>query len=168
MAHEVEVLGQEHGKHVTGVAKPEAERTVDAAQLAALEQLVTDKIRVVIANDGLRSVPRMGRLLYRLADWGTPDEARRCASVLIATDAGLADYLAGFVNPMGSYSVGDRVQRHTWRNDPTSVQHFLDVDVSSLVPRCETILQEHPLWLTPRRQRSLETFIRAVRHPETM
>jgi len=166
VAHAVALMGQEYGKYTDHEpSKPEEDRTVSANHLSELEVLALRKIQNAASENRLHMAPDFGFLLYRWLDWGSEEEVKAYVSRLTGDDAGLCDYLAGFLQVTHSHGLTDRVSRRTWRVHFPSVQKFMECDALDLLPRCQKILKDAPDWLHDRRRLALETFIREITEP---
>ena len=166
VTRDVIILGQEHGKYgEREPSQPEERRTVAVSHLPELEAIALQKIRTAAQEQRLHAAPDFGYLLYRLAEWGSEDEAKVYVSQLIIDDIGLCDYLSGFLQVGYSHGFSDRVAKRTWRIHLASIQKFFGGDPSVLVPRCKTILRNAPSWLNQRRKLAMETFIKELKEP---
>jgi|Deesub1362A_J573_1020465.scaffolds.fasta_scaffold00027_176 predicted KAP-like P-loop ATPase len=167
IVREMTFLGIEHGKYTNKQPEePEEKRTVSAEHLSQLETLVLQKIRDAAKENTLQKTPELGRVLYRFSDLGTEEEVKEYVSGLIKNDEGLCDYLAGFLWKSHSHTLGDRVERRTWRISVDFVQKFIDGDAANLLPRCQKLLKDQPNWLKDRRKIAIETFIQEITNPE--
>jgi predicted KAP-like P-loop ATPase len=166
LAHDVMMLGQEHGKHgEKEPTQPEEKRTVAEIHLGELEDLALQKLRSLARGKRLHLSPDFTSLLYRMTDWGEEEEAKDYVSDLISNDDGLCDYLAAFLQVTHSHGMSDRVAKRTWRVPVASVREFLKKDPAGLIPRCKKILKEAPAWLDDRKRQALETFIQEIEEP---
>ena len=144
LVHHVFRFHQEHGRNM--------ERTVEAEHLDVLKGLVIERLRNAAQDRSLRSVPNLGFVLYRYADWTSEQEVKTYVAGLVKDDEGLCDYLTGF-----------------WSEEyglkPTDIEHFLEDRTVILLPRCKQIIADLPEWLTGRYRKALESFINAVESP---
>lgn len=135
---------QEHGRNM--------ERTVEAAHLDILKRRAIERLRNVMQDGSLRSVPNLGFVLCRYADWTSEQEVKTYVAGLVKDDEGLCDYLTGFW--LEEYGL-----------KPTDIEHFLEDRTVTLLPRCKQIIADSPKWLTGRYRKALESFINAVESP---
>ena len=144
LVHRVFRFGQEHGTNT--------ERTMKTEHLNALKRLAVERLRNAAQDGSLRSVPTLGFVLYRYADWTSEQEVKTYVAGLIEDDEGLCDYLTGFL--WEGYGL-----------KPTDVGRFLEDEPVILFPRCRQIIADLPEWLTDRHRRALESFVKAVESP---
>ena len=123
LVHHVFRFDQEHGRNM--------ERTVEAEHLDVLKGLVIERLRNAAQERSLRSVPNLGFVLYRYADWTSEQEVKTYVAELVNDDEGLCDYLTGF-----------------WSEEyglkPTDIEHFLEDGTVILLPRCKQIIADSP------------------------
>lgn len=144
LIHHVFRFSQEHGTNT--------ERTVAVAHLDALKRHAIERLRNAAQDGSLRSVPNLGFVLYRYADWTSEQEVKMYVARLLKDDEGLCDYLTGF-----------------WSEEyglkPTDIEHFLEDQTVILLPRCKQIISDSPEWLTDIHRRALESFVNALESP---
>lgn len=152
-------LGQQHGKYGADSRPPE-EQLVGREHLEILEGIALKKIKEAAEKGELLRAPYLARILYRWRDWEAEEAPKTWIrqSKLLDSDEGLADLLAGFLSRSFAQAESDRVPRVRWRLDPRIIEPFLDL--SAIVPRCRSLLEDNPEWLTGRRKIALETFLR--------
>jgi len=159
IVHQVAVLGQEHGKFgVKEPARPEEERTVSGEHLAELEQIALQRIEEAANASSLSAIPDLAYVLFHWRAWAGDQPVRQFVEELIASNEGLADFLAGFLQQTYAHTFGDRVSRSKWVIHIPSVEEL--AGVGPLKERAERILAEEPSWLTGRRRLALKVFLR--------
>ncbi len=125
------VLGQEHGKDAGSERPtPENERTVNADQLAVLEQITLEKIQAWAADGRLSQHRQLGSILY---SWRrlSPEDSEEVAGFvrdLIATTEGLIVFLTAFLGQSISQTVGDRVSKKEWRIETKNIADFTNIE----------------------------------------
>jgi predicted KAP-like P-loop ATPase len=157
IVHQIAVLGQEHGKFEGKPKWPEVERTVSGEDLAELERIALQRIEAAATASTLSAIPDLGYVLLHWPAWAGAQSVHQFVEELIASDEGLADFLAGFLQRTYLHVSGDRVSRGKWVIHIPSVEKL--ADLSCFKERAEGMLGEEPDWLTDRQRLALEVFL---------
>jgi len=162
-------LGREHGKYSEKESKDpleaEEERTISPDHLSRLEEIVLNKIRDSSRTGELRKAPDLGRILFLWSLLSSKDEVQDWVANLIKDDKGLCDFLVGFLWNGHSQGLDDRVGKLRWRILIQSMEKFLKVKASDLLPRCKKILEENPAWLDEKKRLALTTLQEEITNP---
>lgn len=96
---------------VKEAAKNDPEGCLTVAQAERLKTLALEIIRAAAADGGLLG-PNLAMYLYRLKEWGEPDEAVRYVEQLVSSQSGLLSLLRSFVTKVfstaGNYKTLDK------------------------------------------------------------
>ena len=138
--------------------KPEA-FLVSADHAAALKSEYVEKIRAAARDTKLVTSDRLGSILYRWLDWGSPEEVRGWVSNIASSPEGALIILRGLVQRGTTQSIGDKVARLTWRASLTELEKF--VDLPKFQVQIEKLGRSN---LNERDRNSLRAFERAIRH----
>jgi len=128
IVRQVTVLGQQHGKHTNNEPRPEGDRLLSSEHLQKLEELALVKIQEAKDDGHLLVTPELPSVLYRWKDWGDEKEVMAWVKDAIAPDAGLAKFLAHFIQSSYSQAFGDSVGRTKLRLDPKWLEPFVPSD----------------------------------------
>jgi len=143
-------------------SKPEGEQDRDSflvseEDVSELQRICVAKIQTAAGDGRLAKHRKLAYILYRWREWTSAEEVGMWAEKLIETDAGLLDFLGGFVQPVTSYGIGDYVAQTRWRIRLTDLENFVPIGV--LESRRSTLGMEG---LTDDQRRSVEAFDKAV------
>ncbi len=164
-AHLVGRLGQEHGKFVDRPPEvPEARRTVSSTHLAELEQIMVAKIGEAAQAGTLVNVPDLPYLLFHWRTWASTESVEQYVTQLLTSDEGLADFAAGFLEPLSAFTSRDYAKPNEWKTSIQSLERY--ADVGAIVQRAQRILYEQPAWLTDRRRTALQVLVRTAQGPQ--
>lgn len=160
----VMVLRREHGWDTGEPPHPAKEWTLAAEQAQTLTDLALIRLREGLRSGVLGNTPPPPFVLGRLIDWSADkDEARADVRAyvgqLIATDAGLARYCAGYLSSGHAWGSTDRVARRQYSIDVVALGEYLPIAVADLLPRIRNILDTSSMALEERQRRALETLV---------
>jgi predicted KAP-like P-loop ATPase len=94
---------------------------------ASLKTKYLEKIRAAAKDTTLVHSERLGSILYRWLDWGSPDEVRAWVANIASTPDGALVILRGLAQRGTTQGMDDRLGRVTWRVSLGELEKFLDL-----------------------------------------
>lgn len=136
IVEEISRLDGEQGRF-HGEPDPEEKWTVNKEQLEELEQLASSKIKDWAQEGRLQDNSKLTNVLYRWREWGDPREISQFIENTTKTDEGLVNLIALFLVKVYTNTMGDYVDRITWKIDLKDVANFMEL--SEVEPRLRRI-----------------------------
>lgn len=128
LVHVVAVLGQEYGKfEAKKDAKPEAECTVNAKQLAEIEALMCSKIEAWAKAGRLQKSFRFRITLYSWKEWAGAEKTKRYISDITAADEGLIAFLTAFLLKSTSIPLDTGIRKTHWKIDLKELAEWIEI-----------------------------------------
>jgi predicted KAP-like P-loop ATPase len=100
---------------------------VDENGAAELAQLAVGKIRTAARDRSLLTNEALSYVLYLWQEWAGPDEAKAWTNEILADEANVGRFLAGFVSEGSSQTVGSYYRKRQKHMSLKSLEKFTDV-----------------------------------------
>jgi predicted KAP-like P-loop ATPase len=162
MQQAVVVLGQQQGKYGERT-EPEEEWFVTSEQLASLEALLIERIKVAAEDGVLLGCPGLPWVLNFWRAMGNEAEVKKWAMETTKEDSNLALFLEKFMQVTAIFTFGGVVPKKHDRLDPEWVRPYLDPD--GMLERVRTLTKLDSL--TERQRRAARQFLKEYQFRES-